>query len=99
MLRAEALGDTSATLYDALGDTFLHTYDFAQALRAYQRSVPLAPTTQAKIGVALVHLGQFHQGLEQAHLALARNPSSRALAALVELTREEATTADAFIAV
>jgi tetratricopeptide (TPR) repeat protein len=80
--RARALGVVSGVLDQAEGDAHLKKGNFAQANLAYaeiDRRGEASSLTEAKRGVAEVHLGQEDTGLSRIQRAIASSPTSAEL--------------------
>jgi tetratricopeptide (TPR) repeat protein len=93
LTRAEALGEEDPALYDALGDVFLQTGEYAAALEAFRRLYlfgSVSAIAQAKEGAAEVYLGETEKGLARIRAAVEAAPQSEPLRALYALMEQTA---------
>ena len=93
LLRAKKLGESSAALFDAIGDLCLYESEYGQAVAAYRQAAAgaLEPSTVlAKCGLAEVHLGHTREGMARICAALAQFPASAPLQALLQLAHAAA---------
>jgi tetratricopeptide (TPR) repeat protein len=93
LLRAEALGEGSQVLYDALGDSYLRAGDDLSARVAYEHTYDfgiVSPLTEAKHGTAEVLLGEIDAGLARIRAAIARDPEAPKLQVLLAVSEDAA---------
>lgn len=77
LLRAQFLGERNGLLYDALGDTYLRTGNYAKALAAYRQAQALgnaSPLVAAKRGTAEAHLGHIPSSMARIETAIVSAP-------------------------
>ncbi len=77
LAEAERLGLDSPVLHEARGDVGFHMGEYCRAREAYERALAgqaFAPLTMAKLGAALVRLGEAEAGLRRMEAAIASSP-------------------------